>query len=113
MFCQIFSDVHVQINSNSMNDNIDSSGPSNDDIYLSTQLISSLSQHEDINNNNLIPSTIIDKLSSVVENDSETLRLLCIGKKFFLFLVFHLFCFHVFIFFLILFCTHAFFAGQY
>jgi hypothetical protein len=93
MFRQIFSDVHVQINNNSMNDDTSSSGTSNDDIYLSTQLISSLCKQRDTNNYNLIPSTIIDKLSSVIENDSETLRLLCIGKKFFLFSVFVLFCF--------------------
>jgi hypothetical protein len=79
MFRQIFSDVQLSINSNSNSNNADSSDVSNDDIYLSTQFITSLCRHRDINDNKLISSAIIDKLKSVIENDSASLRLLCIG----------------------------------
>lgn len=79
MFRQIFSDVQLSLNSDLNSNNTNSSGVTNDDIYLSTQLITSLCRHRDINNNNFIPSTIIDKLKTFIENDSASLRLLCIG----------------------------------
>lgn len=82
----LFNPEKITLQSSVLNSNLSRncdynhiSGALSDDIHLATQLITSLCRHRKISDDYLIPTIIIDKLRSVVNDDSKSLRLLCIG----------------------------------